>query len=64
MLAAREGTADVVKVLIDAGADIEAKNNVSKRISICTCVCVCVCVLYSSMIVLFYSILLFYYCDI
>ena len=42
MLAAYKGHSDTVKVLIDAGADIEAKTNVSKRISICTCVCVCV----------------------
>ena len=65
MWAADNGHSDVVKVLLDAGADIEAKDNVSKRISICTCVCVCVCVcvLYSCIIVSFYSILLFYYCD-
>ena len=63
MRAAQNGHSDTVRVLIDAGADIEAKDNVSKRISICTCVCVCVCVLYSCIIVLFYSILLFYYCD-
>ena len=65
MLAARYGTADTVKVLLDAGADIEAKDTVSKRISIYTCVCVCVCVflLYSCIIVLFYSLLIFYYCD-
>ena len=44
MLAACDGKADVIKVLIDAGTDIEAKNTVSKRISICTCVCVRVCV--------------------
>ena len=63
--AALNGKADNVKVLIEAGASIEAKDGVSKRISICTCVCVCVCVfvLYSCIIVLFYSILLFYYCD-
>ena len=42
MWAALNGHSDVVKVLIDAGADIEAKDNVSKRISICTFVCVCV----------------------
>ena len=33
---ADRGHADNVKLLIEAGADIEAKNNVSKRISICT----------------------------
>ena len=71
MGAAQYGKADTVKVLLEAGASIEAKDNVSKRISICTCVCVClcVCVLYSSIIVYgmlkvsFYSILVFYYCD-
>ena len=65
MFAAYNGHSGVVKLLIDAGAAIEAKENVSKRISICTCVrvCVCVCVLYSCIIVLFYSILIFYYCD-
>ena len=61
MLAAENGHTDVVKVLLEAGAAIEAKNDVSKRISICTCVCVFV--LYSCIIVSFYSILLFYYCD-
>ena len=64
MWAAENGHSDIIKVLIEAGAAIEAKDDVSKRISICTCVCVCVCVLYSCIIVLFYSILLFYYCDI
>ena len=44
MKAASNGNADVIKVLIEAGASIEAKDNVSKRIFICTCVCVCVCV--------------------
>ena len=67
MWAALNGHSDVIKVLLEAGASIEAKDNVSKRISICTCVCVCVCVcvrlLYSCIIVLFYSILTFYYCD-
>ena len=63
MVAAYNGHSGVVKVLLEAGASIEAKDNVSKRISICTCVCVCVCVLYSCIIALFYSILLFYYCD-
>ena len=41
MLAAENGTADIVKLLLEAGASTEAKNNVNKRISICTCVCVC-----------------------
>ena len=43
MLAARDGNADIVKVLLESEADIEAKDDVSKRISICTCVCVCLC---------------------
>ena len=56
--AAGNGRTDVIKVLLEAGASIEAKDTVSKRIFICTCVCVCVCVcvLYSCIIVLFYSI--------
>ena len=41
MMAAQNGRADVVKLLLEAGASIEAKDTVSKRISICTCVCVC-----------------------
>ena len=45
--AAENGHSDTVKVLLEAGADIEAKGRVSKRISICTCVYVyvyvCVC---------------------
>ena len=48
MLAALNGTADTIKLLIDAGAAIEAKTPVSKRISICTCVCVCVCYILAS----------------
>ena len=43
MWAAWYGHADVIKVLLEAGADIEAKGHVSKRISICTCVYVYVC---------------------
>ena len=48
MWAARNGKADVVKLLLEAGASIEAKDTVSKRISICTCVCVCVCYILAS----------------
>ena len=45
--AALNGHSDIVKVLLEAGALIEAKGYVSKRISICLAhVCVCVCVLY------------------
>ena len=44
MYAAGEGHFEVTKVLIDAGASIEAKCNVSKTISIFTYVCMCVCV--------------------
>ena len=44
MHAAYNGQTEVTKVLIEAGASIEAKCNVSKTISILTCVCVCVCV--------------------
>ena len=40
MNAALNGHSEVVKLLLEAGALIEAKNNVSKRISICTYVCV------------------------
>ena len=40
MLTASDGSSDTVKVLLAAGALIEAKDIVSKRISICTCVCV------------------------
>ena len=46
--AAQFGKAEVVRLFLDAGASIEAKNNVSKRIFICThtyiytYVCVCV----------------------
>ena len=44
ILAASNGNADVVRLLLEAGASTEAKDTVSKRISICTCVYVCVCV--------------------
>ena len=43
-----DGHSDVVKVLLEAGAAIEAKDDVSIRISICTCVCVCVCYILAS----------------
>ena len=49
MYAADNGNADTVSLLLAAGADIEAKNSVSKRISICLahmCGCVCVCVIF------------------
>ena len=46
MLAAASDNSGIVKVLLEAGASTEAKDNVSKRISICTCVCVCVCVIF------------------
>ena len=42
MFAAGNGCTDTVKLLLEAGASIEAKDNVSKKISISTCVCVCV----------------------
>ena len=38
------GETDVTKFLLGAGASIEAKDNVSKRISIFTYICVSVCV--------------------
>ena len=65
MKAAYNGHADVIKVLLEAGAAIEAKDKVSKRISICTCVCVCVCVcvlfLHHSVVLFCSSILLLWY---
>ena len=42
MCAAVGGHCEVTKVLIDAGASIEAKSRVSKTISIFAFVCVCV----------------------
>ena len=56
MLAAANGHSDIIKVLLEAGASIEAKDDVSKRIFICTCVCVCVCV---CVIFLHHSVVLF-----
>ena len=65
MWAACEGKADVVRVLLEAGDSIEAKDDVSTRIFICTRVCVlysCI-IVYDKRKVSFYSILVFYYCD-
>ena len=67
MGAAQYGKADTVKLLLEAGALIEATGPVSKKISICTCVyvCMCVCVIflhhsvwYVKSVVLFYSCIL------
>ena len=58
ILAARNGKADTVKLLLGAGASIEAKTAVSKRISICTFVCVCVVFLHHSVVLFYSSILL------
>ena len=44
MCAAHYGHSEVIKVLIDAGASMEAKCNVSKTISIFSYICVYVCV--------------------
>ena len=48
MLAALNGQSEAVRILIEAGANIGAKDDVSKRFFIRTCVyvCVCVCVLF------------------
>ena len=35
---ASNGNADTVKLLLEAGASTEARDNVSERIFICTCV--------------------------
>ena len=65
MLAAQNGKADIIKLLLRAGASIEAKDTVSERISICTCVCVCVCFfvifLHHSVVLFSSSILLLWY---
>ena len=64
-MAAEKGHVDVIKLLLEAGASTEAKDNVSKRISIYTCVCVyvCVCVifLHHSVVLFSSSILLLWY---
>ena len=61
MYAAQNGHTDVIKLLLEAGASIEAKDKVSKRISICTCVCVCVIFLLHSIVLFYSSILLLWY---
>ena len=43
MYAAGGGHSEVTKVLVDAGASIEAKDTVSKTISMLTYMCLCVC---------------------
>ena len=49
MLAAENGNADIIKVLLEAGASIEAKDKVSKRnIYMHMCVCVLVCYILAS----------------
>ena len=55
MLAARHGNTDAVRLLIDKGADVKAKDNVRQRFFIgtvwdCVFVCMYVCVFYSSII--------------
>ena len=56
MLAACMGDADIIKLLLGAGASIEAKDNiVSKRVFICTCVCV---IFFHHSVVLLYSSIL------
>ena len=43
MLAVENGNGDSIRLLLGAGADIDATNSVSKRVSICLAhVCVCV----------------------
>ena len=60
-MAAENGNADAIKVLLEAGAAIEAKGPVSERIFIWTCVCVCVFVIFlHHSVILFYSSILFY----
>ena len=49
MQAAYNGKADIVSLLLAAGADIDAKDSVSERMSVClahVCACVCVCVIF------------------
>ena len=41
MHAARGGHCEVTKVLLEAGAPVEAKDRVSRTIYIFACVCVC-----------------------
>ena len=44
MNAALNGHSEVIRLLLEAGSLIEAKDTVSKRMSTCTYMCVCVCV--------------------
>ena len=54
MEAAIYGKADIVSLLLAAGADIEAKDYVSKRISICLAhVCLCVCIIFFHHIIVY-----------
>ena len=74
MWAAQYGKADIIKLLLKAGASVEAKNNVSKRVFIFTYVCVCVYVCvrggrgilpsYSMISVKYHIILLLYFITI
>ena len=57
MWAAYGGEAGVTKFLLDAGASIEAKCNVSKTISMLTYVCVCVCVCVEKVILPLYCMI-------
>ena len=58
MLAACNGNADIVILLLAAGANIAARNSVSKRISIClahvcVCVCACMCIIFFDHIIVY-----------
>ena len=59
MKAAFNGHSDIIRLLLEAGASIEAKDKVSKRISIC--ICVCYIFLHHSVVLFYSSILLLWY---